>query len=317
MILSKENKAGGNLNATSSSHSLRGLLLVLFCSLGLLFSSFAVAGDFDLKIDELRIVYTRSGDVGAGLKMAVYLARDGRYDEAIKVYDEILQKDPTDIPAELGLARVNAWKGDYARARELYDSLMLKYPSNYEVYQGLGFLMLWNDDFEKSIEYFKKAIALNSKDIESLKGIARAYDEKGDRVLAEKYFDQAYYKELKSSGAPYFGFMILGLIIVIVLPFLVIRRHRREVKKERLILELRLIRAALYLYHHKHSNFPLALELLMKGSWVPPGRSSEEPFLEVMATDDKGVLLDPFGVRYMYSPDRGVVHSVVRGCEKL
>jgi len=288
-----------------------GLLSLITYHMSLVFGQ-----EYEAEISKLRETIAQdSTNLDAAYLLGNYLAWDGRPEEALKVFQEILVKEPKYKDAEIGIARVYAWKGDQENAIKKYQEVLSKYPKNYEAYQGLGLLMLWTNDFEKSINYFKEALAINSKDIVSLKGIGRAYLGRGDRRKAEEYFTRAQILEIQKTPLPLILALVGGGILLMLVLLLWIRFRSRRRKKEVLRLELKILHYALFLYHQQTGRFPLALENLPKEKWRPPG-GEEMPYLEGINQGDRGFLIDPFGKRYRYNPDTGRVYSTTRGCEE-
>jgi len=288
-----------------------GLLLLVTCHLPPAFG-----GEYDAWIEKQRnIIAQDPTNLDAAYQLGNYLAWDRRYEEALKVFEEILVVEPEYKDAEIGIARVYAWKGDQDNAIKKYLEILLKYPKNYEAYQGLGLLALWNNDFEKSIYHFKKALAINPEDIISVKGIGRAYLGRGDRRKAEEYFTRAQILEIKKTPLLFILALVgCGILLILALLFWIRSRSRRQ-KKEILRLELKILRYTLWFYHQQTGKFPLAVESLLHEKWRPPGKKEEKPYLEGMRQGERGFLIDPLGKRYWYNPDTGSVYSTTKGCE--
>ena len=71
------------------------------------------------------------------------LAGIAEYDEAIRIYDQVLAADPGNTQARLGLARVVAWNGDLDRAERLYDEVLLAEPRNRDAVMGKIQVLHW------------------------------------------------------------------------------------------------------------------------------------------------------------------------------
>ncbi len=306
----EENNLGGNSRMRNSR-------LLFFCFLFIYSFISVFAGEYDDKIiEQQKIISQDPTNLDAMYALGNYLAWDGRHDEAIKIFDDILIKEPKYEDAEIGIAQVYAWKGDQDAAIRKYNDILAKNPNNFRAYQGLGSLALWINDFEKSISYFKSALEITPDDIVSLKGIGRAYLGRGDRRVAEVYFAKAEIQELKKTPILFVLVIVVGLIIIIILIFFIVRRRVRLHKKENLLMELKILRLTISLYNQKTGKFPLFLEALLQEKWRSPWDTADRPFLEGMRQGERDFIIDPFGERYWYNPDTGMVRSTSKGCEE-
>src|SRR5579872_6947250 len=64
------------------------------------------------------------------------MARAGQNEEATKAFAEMLRIDPENRAGQLALARSLAAEGHYSEALRLYDQILQKTPSSYEALQG-------------------------------------------------------------------------------------------------------------------------------------------------------------------------------------
>ncbi|MFH0799832.1 MAG: tetratricopeptide repeat protein [Pseudomonadota bacterium] len=275
------------------------------------------AGDYDAEIAKQQKVYEAdSTNFDAAYSLGNYLAWDKRYEEALKVFEGILAREPKYIDAEIGMARVYAWKGDNENAARNYQDVLTREPKNYEAYQGLGSLALWINKFDESIDHFKKALSINPKDIASLKGIGRAYLGRGDRRLAEEYFTKAQILEIRRTSLPLILAVGSGVAIIILTALFLIRRCIRHRKNLFLQMELKNLRLGISLYYQITGKYPLAIESLLNEKWRHPGEKEDTPYLEGLRLGERGLIVDPFGRHYWYNPDTGKVYSTTKGCEK-
>ena len=312
----RDSKRAGSGERALRTFLRKGVVLGLL-SLVMAHGPAAFGGEYDAEIaQQQEIIAQDPTNIDAAYQLGNYLAWDGKYEEAVKVFEEILKKEPEYEDAEIGIGRVYAWKGDQQRAIQHYQEILAENSKNFEAHQGLGLLALWSNDFEKGIDHFKKALAINSEDIVSLKGIGRAYLGRGDRRKAEEYFTRAQILEVKQIPLPIILAGASGGILVVLVLFLWARSRSRRRKKAILRLELKILRYAMALYHHKTGKFPLALESLLQDKWRPSEETEEKPYLEGMRRGDRGFLIDPFGKTYWYNPDTGSVHSTSKRCEE-
>ena len=65
------------------------------------------------------------------------------YDDAIRIYEQVLAADPDNTEARLGLARVVAWNGDLDRAEQIYDAVLEEQPRNRDAVMGKIQIIHW------------------------------------------------------------------------------------------------------------------------------------------------------------------------------
>ncbi len=98
-----------------------------------------------------RTYLERSSDPGVRLSLARVLSWSGKLDEAISVFQQILQSEPDNFDASLGLAQTRAWRGEHAQASELFDALLRKRPGNREALLGKAQVLHWGGSPEKAV----------------------------------------------------------------------------------------------------------------------------------------------------------------------
>lgn len=90
-----------------------------------------------------------------------------KYDEAIEELISSLALNEDNLDARLHIARANRLNGDYDDAISVYDSVLERDENSFEAFKGKAFTYADCEDFEKAIECFKKADSLGSLDNES------------------------------------------------------------------------------------------------------------------------------------------------------
>ena len=99
-----------------------------------------------------------------------------RPDESIRIWDELLKRDPGQLAARLALANALAGRGDPDRARQEFDKILGVQPDNFEARKGVAGLLAGAGGFNAGVEELQKAmvqqaaagVAANSSDYESL-----------------------------------------------------------------------------------------------------------------------------------------------------
>ncbi len=92
----------------------------------------------------------------AQFKYAETLAWQGKYDEAIKIFDEIIAKDPKNTDAIETKADILSWKGDNKGAIKTYDERLNK---EYSWQAGLkkARVLCWTQEYNDAINTYKLA----------------------------------------------------------------------------------------------------------------------------------------------------------------
>jgi tetratricopeptide (TPR) repeat protein len=147
------------------------------------------------------------------------LAAEGRFDEALSIFEEFLVKYPEVYQVRLNVASACMKKGDTARAGTEYGIVLEKAlpadpaapkdnTSALRALSGLGELALKNGDFEKAREHFTRALQISPEDEAAAYNVGEIFfsNQKNDEAI--QYFELAI--KIKSSWPkPYYR---LGLV---------------------------------------------------------------------------------------------------------
>lgn len=102
--------------------------------------------------------YGLSQGVSRGLdtkrQKAYELAWNHSHKEAIQVFQEILQNNPTDLDARLGLAYTYAWSKAYSQALRNFRLVLVQESENPEALKGMAYTALWSGQYEKALRAF-------------------------------------------------------------------------------------------------------------------------------------------------------------------
>ena len=114
------------------------------------------------------------------------------------------------------------------------------------------------------------------------------------------------------------------LVIIMVALFLLIAVERfwssaYLAREAALRIELSNIRRAIGFYHITKGKLPDSLRQLTQEKVVVPTQDApiamDWPYIQGMAVDKEGYLLDPFGNRYIYDPNTGRIKTETKGYE--
>lgn len=129
--------------------------------------------------DELLPVQTLLGLLKSGT---------GKYEEAARIFEKALIKDPKYTAALRGLAEVYAEMGDPDKAVETYKRAIALKPDYWEGHKGLAIHYLSNGDFENAIEEFTIVTQLTPKNSSAYSNLGAAYLYNGQDDRAREMF---------------------------------------------------------------------------------------------------------------------------------
>ena len=119
------------------------------------------------------------------------LAKDGRNDEALLIYEEAFIASPRNLTIGLRYAQFLFEQNKFEQSADIYNRLIIFEPSNENLYFNLGLTYLHLDDIESATTQFETVVALNPEDIQALTKVGQLYFDRKDYVTAEVYFRQA------------------------------------------------------------------------------------------------------------------------------
>ncbi|UCB52281.1 MAG: tetratricopeptide repeat protein [Candidatus Zixiibacteriota bacterium] len=123
---------------------------------------------------------------GAEMKM-----KNRHYNEAIELYQDMLNLYGRDVGILRSLAYVYYLSGDYDSSEKLYLEVLSRDTLNLEYLQTLGNIRGLKGDYGKARSYYQKVISLDSTFIDSYIELAQLEMSQGDLRLAKGYFEQA------------------------------------------------------------------------------------------------------------------------------
>ncbi len=114
-----------------------------------------------------------------------------RYQEAIPVYEALLEKFELDSEPLLRLGQCYWKTGNIARARHYLHQTAQLDTLNEEVFFSLGEIYAGEENWQKAISFYKKAIDIEYCREEYFLALAKAHWQLGDLAEAEFYFQEA------------------------------------------------------------------------------------------------------------------------------
>ncbi|MCF7833084.1 MAG: tetratricopeptide repeat protein [Candidatus Marinimicrobia bacterium] len=141
------------------------------------------------KLDKAIAKAPESGDLKA--EKARILAKNGRIDEALLMYDEAFNTTPKNMAIGLRYAQILFEQKQFEESAEIYNRLILVEPGNKDLYFNLGLTYLRLNDIESATTQFETVVALDPEDIQAIVMVGQVYFDGKDYVTAEMYFRQA------------------------------------------------------------------------------------------------------------------------------
>ena len=126
------------------------------------------SGNHNLKIQEADAIYAT-----------------GKFQEALKIYEQILVSYPKNFPLLHKIGKINLQLGNYSKAEDVYTRLCKRAPDN-EIFQSsLSLSLLELEKYDKALIHANKAIKLVSKDGLPflVKAAVKASQNKADEAL--------------------------------------------------------------------------------------------------------------------------------------
>lgn len=124
---------------------------------------------------------------------AVHAEETGEKQQAIELYEEILEIDPNYAAACINLGTLHFHQRQYGRAEELYRQATVIDPAYVLAYFDLGNVLDELERLDESIAAYRKAVALVPRYADAHYNLALAYERKGQQRQALCHW-QAYIK---------------------------------------------------------------------------------------------------------------------------
>ncbi len=146
----------------------------------------------------------------AAVREGNLLYREGRFDDAVKKYDEAIATDPADLTASYNRANALAKKGDKAAARDEYNKLLEKAGSlqgnnaiRERALYDRGVLEQQEKQLAESIRSWKDALKLDPADTLARENLQKALREKKQQdAQQQKQQKQQQPKDKKDQKQP-------------------------------------------------------------------------------------------------------------------
>jgi tetratricopeptide (TPR) repeat protein len=125
------------------------------------------------------VLWAAVGGAGAGAasdnkqrERARRALREGEFEVAEKIYRELLERDPKDLPARLGLGYAQYKQRNLHDAYDNAARVLAVDPLSARAHALLGSALLGSGEFQMSIEEFRTAVGLNDRDALAIAGLS-------------------------------------------------------------------------------------------------------------------------------------------------
>jgi len=135
------------------------------------------------------------------------LFNNNKFDEAEKIYKEIIKLDNKNSDSYCALGTINAIKKRYKEALDFFDITTKLEPKNYYAFNNLGTIFFNFKKFTTALEYYNKAISIKPDYINAINMRALTYEKLND--LENSVKDYTLMQRLEPSGK-----YIDGLILI-------------------------------------------------------------------------------------------------------
>lgn len=136
------------------------------------------------------------------LEKAEQAVKEERYDDALKIYNQLIEKYPSVFQIFLNIGAVQMKKGELDKAIESFQEVLKRLKERdgdfskepetaFKAFTGIGEVWIKKDDFEKARENFEEALKISPKDEALAYSVGEIYfnNQKVDDAI--KYFELA------------------------------------------------------------------------------------------------------------------------------
>jgi spermidine synthase len=140
-------------------------------------------------VDRLRAIDPEN--LKALYHFATLLFYQGRLDEAIRIGERIIQREPKNVRARnfLAYAYVQTFQPEKADA-EFHRSMELA-PRDFAILNNYGLFLMQRGRYQEALEKFREAIEINPESVQGYVGMGEAYRQSGDMTKAVDWYRRA------------------------------------------------------------------------------------------------------------------------------
>ena len=121
--------------------------------------------------------------------LALVHAWSGNYKEAMRRYEQLLQRYPRDSAIRIDYGQTLAWDRRYRDASTQYESVLATEPRNVEALRHLGILESWQGRYDQALVYLDRGLKIDSQHTKLIADRAEVLSWKGDLTEATKAYE--------------------------------------------------------------------------------------------------------------------------------
>jgi len=115
------------------------------------------SGDHAAALNLLQELGSDADESDVVLKADLLMA-DKKYDEAVVVYQSVLNADPDNNEIRLRLAEVLSWQKKYPDSLALYQQVLQAHPDDNNIRRKYGMVLMWSGDHVAAIAELQKSL---------------------------------------------------------------------------------------------------------------------------------------------------------------
>jgi tetratricopeptide (TPR) repeat protein len=124
-------------------------------------------------------------------KQAQDFTSEGRFEDAARIYQQIVQRDPTSFAALNNLGVIYSHTGDYRRAAEAYERALTVRPHSFPVLMNLGIVYFKGGDYKRAVTPLSQAVSIQPQSFQALALLAISEYSSGDFADARGHLAKA------------------------------------------------------------------------------------------------------------------------------
>lgn len=112
-----------------------------------------------------------------------------RFEEAIERYERALAVDPAEETARLERAKVLSWSGRYDAALEAFEEILRDDPDDVNAQLGVARVKSWSGNQSAARAEYQKILDRDPENISAMVGVAQTYAWSGEEATARDWYD--------------------------------------------------------------------------------------------------------------------------------
>ncbi len=141
------------------------------------------AGEYDEVVHVLKDL-AKSGNIEALEMLGMALEKSERFDDAVAIYERVLEIDKNNIQAMQGLGRIHLKRENYEAARDVFEKIVKIMPESRDINENLAFIYEKLGDYSHALKYINQAIILDPEN-------KFLYNSKGLILMKMELYDDA------------------------------------------------------------------------------------------------------------------------------